>query len=212
MMSGRKVGLLAKASNELQDDAAAVPQLLQDGLSTAVGYTVDHYCIWGDGAGQPLGIFNAPSKIRVTKQTGQAAVTEPAEEREFYEFPGPLYAARISPASAILAVGSDRSFRCVARDKQRRAVEEGLREAVVLGQLTLQWQPKVDIASWRVVRVISRSPSLASSALMRRDTVAFGSPQRSDAREKLPASATRANRARSSASRFMARPDCSKYG
>jgi diguanylate cyclase (GGDEF)-like protein/PAS domain S-box-containing protein len=37
------------------------------------------------------------------------------------------------------------------RSRRRLAVEEGLREAVVLGQLTLQWQPKVDIASWRVV-------------------------------------------------------------
>src|SRR5690606_7598900 len=59
--------------------------------------------------------------------------------------------------------------------------------------------PNSVILSWRVVRVSSRSPSAASSALMRRDTVDFGKPARSAAREKLPASMTCANRIRSSA-------------
>jgi hypothetical protein len=57
---------------------------------------------------------------------GDAAEAQATGEREFYEFPGPLYSARVSPASAIVAVGTQRSFRCLARDKQRRAVEEGL--------------------------------------------------------------------------------------
>ena len=48
------------------------------------------------------------------------------ETREFYEFPGPLYSAVISPASAILGVGTERTFRCIPRDKSRRTVEEGL--------------------------------------------------------------------------------------
>jgi len=46
--------------------------------------------------------------------------------REFYEFPGPLYSAVVSPASAILRVGAERSFRCVARDQSRRTEEDGL--------------------------------------------------------------------------------------
>ena len=71
----RKVGLLAKSSNELIDDAASIPQLLQTGLSQAIGFTLDYYCLNGTGAAQPLGILNAPSKITVDKETGQAAST-----------------------------------------------------------------------------------------------------------------------------------------
>lgn len=74
-LTARKIGLLAKSSNELVDDAIAIPQLLQSGLSTAVGYTIDHFAIWGTGGGQPLGIFNAPSKITVDKEGAQVADT-----------------------------------------------------------------------------------------------------------------------------------------
>jgi hypothetical protein len=51
---------------------------------------------------------------------------EGRQDREFFEFPGPLYAAVVSPASAILRVGTERTFRCIARDKRRRTVEDGL--------------------------------------------------------------------------------------
>jgi HK97 family phage major capsid protein len=74
-LHARKVGLLAKSSNELIDDAASIPQLLQTGLSTAIGYTLDYFVLHGTGAGQPLGLLNAPSKITVDAETGQAADT-----------------------------------------------------------------------------------------------------------------------------------------
>ena len=75
----RKVGLLAKSSNELVDDAGALPELLQSGLSTAVGYTIDHYCLWGTGGAQPLGVMHAPSRITVAKEAAQDAATIWAE-------------------------------------------------------------------------------------------------------------------------------------
>ncbi len=48
------------------------------------------------------------------------------ETREFYEYPGPLYKAIISPASSIVGVRQEKTLRCIARDKKGRAVEEGL--------------------------------------------------------------------------------------
>jgi hypothetical protein len=75
------------------------------------------------GEGETL----APETVAAHAQAADEGEEGPAgAEREFYEFPGPLYSARVSPASAIIGVGTDRTFRCVARDKQRRAVEEGL--------------------------------------------------------------------------------------
>jgi hypothetical protein len=46
--------------------------------------------------------------------------------REFFEYPGPLYSAVISPASAVMKVGTEQGFRCVPRDKSRRTIEEGV--------------------------------------------------------------------------------------
>ena len=37
------------------------------------------------------------------------------------------------------------------RSRRRLALEHGLRQAIVSGQLTLRWQPKADIDSWRIV-------------------------------------------------------------
>jgi hypothetical protein len=49
-----------------------------------------------------------------------------ADSKEFYEYPGPLYKATISPASCIVAVRREKSLRCIARDKHGRTVEEQL--------------------------------------------------------------------------------------
>jgi len=51
---------------------------------------------------------------------------EGPRQKEFFEFAGPLFSARISPASAVVAVGKSKGFRAVPRDKSRRLVEEGL--------------------------------------------------------------------------------------
>jgi len=48
-------------------------------------------------------------------------------QKEFFEFAGPLYSVRISPASSVVPVNSEKRFRAVARDKTRRLVEDGLR-------------------------------------------------------------------------------------
>ena len=61
--------------------------------------------------------------------------------------------------------------------------------------------PKSVTVSLRVVRSSRRSPSCASSAATRRDTVDLGRPRRSAARLKLPSSTTRAKRRRSLGSR-----------
>lgn len=48
------------------------------------------------------------------------------ESKAFYEYPGPLHQAVISPASCILKVRAERSLRCIARDRARRLIEENL--------------------------------------------------------------------------------------
>ncbi len=50
-------------------------------------------------------------------------------EREFFDFPGPLYGAVISPASVVMKVRTERGFRCIARDKERRTIDDGIEVA-----------------------------------------------------------------------------------
>jgi diguanylate cyclase (GGDEF)-like protein len=54
------------------------------------------------------------------------------------------------------------------RSRRRQAIEQGLRQAIEREELELHWQPKVDIASWRVVgaEALSRwhTPGLGSVA------------------------------------------------
>jgi hypothetical protein len=51
---------------------------------------------------------------------------EDKPQREFFDFPGPLYKAAISPAACTVRVGETRNFRAIARDRNSRLVEENL--------------------------------------------------------------------------------------
>jgi hypothetical protein len=56
----------------------------------------------------------------------EESVRDDERQRRFFEFAGPLYSVRISPASCALGVGTSRTLRAVARDASRRRVEEGV--------------------------------------------------------------------------------------
>jgi len=49
-----------------------------------------------------------------------------ARDRDFFEFPGPLYGVLGSPASVVVRAESEASFRCIARDRIRRAIDQGV--------------------------------------------------------------------------------------
>jgi hypothetical protein len=63
------------------------------------------------------------------QQTGtdlEDAEPEDKPQREFFDFPGPLFKATILPAACTLRVGELRAFHAIARDRNRRLVEENL--------------------------------------------------------------------------------------
>lgn len=68
-------------------------------------------------------------KIPRQSTAGQAE----SSTKEFYSYPGPLYKVTISPATCIVSVGSEKTLRCLARDKKGITVEEGL---------TINWRIK----------------------------------------------------------------------
>jgi len=48
------------------------------------------------------------------------------QQKAFFEHAGPLYGVRISPTTSVVSVRQERNLRAVARDRNRRAVEDDL--------------------------------------------------------------------------------------
>lgn len=55
----------------------------------------------------------------------QAPANEP-QQRQFFEFAGPLFSAVVSPAASTIALGERRKFRALPRDRSRRRVIDDL--------------------------------------------------------------------------------------
>jgi len=62
------------------------------------------------------------------------------DQRQFFEYAGPLFSVIISPTSSVIEVGGSRALRAVARDRARRSVEHDLVYAWALleGEGTLE--------------------------------------------------------------------------
>ena len=70
-----------------------------------------------------------------TVTLGRRGGTDEATRR-FFEFPGPLHTAIISPRSSVVQVAEERTLRAVCRDRRRRIVEADLRFSWEIGQDT----------------------------------------------------------------------------
>ena len=75
-LQAKKLNGYTSASNELlADSAIPLEALLVRLFSDALRFYEDEAYINGTGAGQPLGLLNAPALIQVAAETGQAAAT-----------------------------------------------------------------------------------------------------------------------------------------
>lgn len=70
-----KLTALVPMTDELLDDAPAMGAYLARKLPEKIGFKINRAIVAGTGAGQPLGILNAPCLVTVSKETGQAAAT-----------------------------------------------------------------------------------------------------------------------------------------
>jgi hypothetical protein len=78
------------------------------------------------GTGASAKDFAPVSGEDTAKPLTASSADDTIEQKEFFEFAGPLYSVRISPASAVVSVRKSRNFRAIPRDQRRRLVEEGL--------------------------------------------------------------------------------------
>jgi HK97 family phage major capsid protein len=74
-LKARKLGILTAASNELIADGVGFEEQLTSAMPKACGWFLDRAFFMGNGASQPLGIFNSPVTITIAKEAGQTAAT-----------------------------------------------------------------------------------------------------------------------------------------
>jgi len=69
----------------------------------------------------------AATASALTEDAFEGAV-ESAEQRQrqFFEFPGPLFSVTVSPASSVVRIGDKKEFRAIPRDQSRRQVEQDI--------------------------------------------------------------------------------------
>lgn len=70
-----KASIFCRISNELMADAPNFDAQLSQAMTAATAAGLDLAFLAGTGAGQPLGVINAPATITVSKESGQAANT-----------------------------------------------------------------------------------------------------------------------------------------
>lgn len=74
-LSLKKLIGLCYATDELLQDATALGGIIEAAFAEEFGFMLDDACVNGTGAGQPLGIMNAPCLVTVNKEAGQVADT-----------------------------------------------------------------------------------------------------------------------------------------
>ncbi len=113
----------------------SVQRAFKEALLALAREDYDWFDIYGEGLKKAKrrgdGLFEERGEAEAAPAEGIAvaeppAAMEQAGARSFYEYPGPLYASVISPASAVVKVRSESSFRCIPRDRSRRTVEENV--------------------------------------------------------------------------------------
>ncbi len=62
-------------TDELLEDVAVLESFISKAFAEEFGFKIDDAILNGTGAGQPLGVYNAPAAVVVAKESGQAANT-----------------------------------------------------------------------------------------------------------------------------------------
>jgi len=67
-----------------------------------------------------------PLIIRESPVEPRSVQTAIKEQKQFFDYPGPLFSVRISPSAAVVAVNGEKNLRAIPRDRAQRLVESDL--------------------------------------------------------------------------------------
>jgi len=162
----------------------------------------DWFDIQRPGEGARLHSRTAADSAALTEETVDGDVAAGTRldkgQKQFFEYCGPLYSVRVSPASCVVPVKETRTLRAVARDKSRRLVEARLRFAweIVEGDGRLENRDG-EIATFHAPRepgltrikvAVSQDATTceAEGLVTVTDTILPKAKERSETREGLP--------------------------
>ena len=92
----KKLAGLCYASDEvLSDSPMSMEGFLKKGFADGLNFQINKVLVRGTGAGQPLGVLNAPAKYAVSAEAGQAASTI------LFENIIKMYAASFNPSASV---------------------------------------------------------------------------------------------------------------
>ncbi len=72
-----------------------------------------------------------PDELPADVADGEMGSGESPRQRDFFDFPGPLFSVVISPSTCTMPVATSRNFRAIPRDRSRRLVDRSI---------SLKWQ------------------------------------------------------------------------
>ena len=110
----------------------SVQRALKEALLALPSEEYDWFDLHGPAGGRPKnqpqtqGQPKAPEPL--VEQNGQPAdqLHEAPPQKVFFEYPGPLFSVRISPASSLVPVEGSRNLRALPRDRSNRVVDTDL--------------------------------------------------------------------------------------
>jgi hypothetical protein len=109
-----------------RDVLRTIQKAIKEAILTLPAEEYDWFNIREEAApelAQPVSSAGEPLILREGSNQGSQASRE---QKQFFDFPGPLFSARISPASAVIEVNGSKNLRAVPRDRSQRLVEKDL--------------------------------------------------------------------------------------
>ena len=100
-LSAKKGAIFVDISSELESDGLGFQDQLTMALQKSISYGIDKSCLFGSGAGQPLGAFNSSALIEVSAEGGQGADTI------VYQNLTKMYARQLNKNNAVWLFNSD---------------------------------------------------------------------------------------------------------
>jgi hypothetical protein len=117
----------AEQEQTSRDLLRAIQRAFREALLALPAEEYDWFDVAGrDGRGSSRPRADGDEIGMAVPDAGAVEQETPAPQRQFFEFAGPLFSVRIAPTACVMAVGTERDFRAVPRDRARKLVEENL--------------------------------------------------------------------------------------
>jgi hypothetical protein len=115
-----------------RDVLRAIQKAIKEAILTLPAEEYDWFNIREENSGETErhSDLSANEPLVLNENSNPPKPTE-KEQKQFFDFPGPLFSARVSPGSAVVEVNATRNFRAIPRDRAQRLVEQ---------DLAFQWQ------------------------------------------------------------------------